>query len=913
MRMAKRWRKRLRALVRRDAVDREMDEELAFHMEMETQQNLRAGMSPEEARRRAALAFGGVERFKEEVRDARSLGWVSGASLDLKLGLRMLAKYPGLTLVGGIAMAFAIAVGAATFELVAEVVHPRLPLPDGDRVVGIRILDAEAGRPEERVAGEFLAWRGELRTLDELGAFRGASRNLIVPGGSAEPVAVAEMTASGFRLAGSPPLLGRYLVDADEREGAPPVAVLDHRTWRTRFAGDPGVVGREVRLGGTVHTVVGVMPEDFGFPVSQGMWTPLRLGAREYPPGEGPRLRVFGRLAPGATLDAARAELSTLARRRAADSPETHRHLRPQVQPYARAVLDIHWRIVTGAAYSTNLGVLMFLVLVCANVAALVFARTAARESELVVRTALGASRRRIVLQLFLEALVLGSVAAVVGLAAAGFGLRWGLGAFETVQGEIPFWIDADLEPRTVLYTAVLALLAAGVAGVLPALKITGRGTEARLRQAGGGGGSARFGRLWTGIIMTQVALTAAFVPIVADVGMDTEDIRTADAGFRAEEYLSARLEVDRETVPGVPVEAPPEELDARLRAAYAEMERRLEAEPGVAGVTYAGQMPGAYHPRRPVEVDGPAAPPESEALHRVQAVSVAPDFFDVLGTPVLAGRGFVPGDLAAGQDVVVVNESFVREILGGGNPVGRRFRYPDPVKGDEPRVTAGEPDRWYEIVGVARDVTLTVDPDLPHNAGIYHPAAPGGGVPLRMAVHLRGVPLRMAVHLRGDPEAFAPRLRALAAAVDPTLRLHELRPVADAREAALVTYEFWVRVAGMACAVVLLLSVLGIHSIMAFTVSRRTREIGIRVALGADRRRIVAAVFSRSFRQVALGVGVGVLLLVVLTGGIHSMKMVGLLAASVAVMLGATAVACIVPTRRVLGIQPTEAMRADA
>ena len=202
----------------------------------------------------------------------------------------------------------------------------------------------------------------------------------------------------------------------------------------------------------------------------------------------------------------------------------------------------------------------------------------------------------------------------------------------------------------------------------------------------------------------------------------------------------------------------------------------------------------------------------------------------------------------------------------------------------------------------MVHEVTLTVDPDLPHNAGIYHPAAAGGDVPLHVAVHVNG-----------DPERFAPRLRALALAVDPALRLYEVRPAADARAEALATYRFWVRVGYMACAVVLLLAVLGIYSIMAFTVSRRTREIGIRVALGADRRRIVAAVFSRSFRQVGLGVAVGVLLLVALAGGIRTPKMAGLLAAGVALMAAATAVACIVPTRRVLAIPPTEAMRADA
>ncbi len=900
----KRWGKRLRTLVRRDAVERELDDELAFHLEMETAKNVRAGMEPGEARREAAISFGAAERFKEDVRDARALSWVSGASLDFKLGLRMLSRYPGLTLVGGFAMAFAIAVGAATFELVTQVVHPRIPLPGGDRMVGIRTWDAAAGRTEERVGADFLEWRRELRSVEELGAFRPVERNLVVPGGPAAPVAVGEMSASGFRVAGVPPAMGRWLVEGDEREGAARVLVIGHDLWRTRFAGDPRVVGREVRLGVTPHTVVGVMPEGFAFPVSERAWTALPPGALDGATREGPEISVFGRLAPGATLGEARAEVATLARRRAADAPATHEHLRADVLPYARSVLDVPWRIITNAAYGTNAGVLAFLLLVCANVAALVFARTATRETELVVRTALGAGRRRIVLQLFVEALVLGGLAAAVGLAAAAFGLRWGLGVFESLGSELPFWFHASLSPRTVLYTAFLAVLAAAVAGVLPALKMTGKGAEARLRQAAVGGSSLRFGRLWTGIIVTQVALTAAFVPLVLDVGMDTDDIRTAPSGYRSEEFLTARLETDApaEAEPGREAKADPAET-ARGHAAYRELERRLEAEPGVAGVTFLSRVPGAFHRRFAIEVEGETGPDGAAAGHpRVQTATVAPDFFDVLRVPVLTGRPFAAADAGPGAHAVVVNESFVREILGGRSPVGRRLRYPgSPADEDAPGGAAAEAGPWYEIVGVVRDVIMTVDPDLPHNAGIYHAAGPESAPPSHLAVGVRG-----------KPEDFAPRLRALATAVDPTLRLYEVRPAESARLEALVTYQFWLRMAILACGVVMLLSVLGIYSIMSFTVSRRTREIGIRVALGADRRRIVAAVFTRAFAQVGIGIGLGVLLLILAAGGIHSMRGLALLTGGAAVMIAATAAACVVPTRRVLRIQPIEAMRTE-
>jgi predicted permease len=603
-------------------------------------------------------------------------------------------------------------------------------------------------------------------------------------------------------------------------------------------------------------------------------------------------------LAPGATLEGARAELAASAARAAAATPATHRHRRAQVLPYTRTALGMNWREATAMMYSINASVVLFLLLVCANVATLVFARTATRESELVVRTALGASRGRIVMQLFTEALVLGAVAAVAGLAAASFALRWGMGLFESLEGELPFWMSAGLSPWTVLYTLVLTTLAAVVAGVVPGRKATGREVQSRLRQGGVGAGSPRFGRLWTGIIVTQVALTAAFVPIVMDTGLDTDEIQKADTGLAADEFLSVRLEMDRESPAGTLSD---EELGARTAMTLGELKRRLEAEPGVLGVTAGSQLPGGYHPRRVIQIDGEAAPLGDEAERKVQTASVDPGYFQVLGAPIVLGRGFHPADLQDGQRVVIVNQSFAREVLGGRSPVGRRVRYAAAPEDGEPTPVTEDAGPWYEIVGVSGELTMTVDPDLPHNAGIYHPAARDGGDPIHMAVHLRG-----------DPESFAPRLRALATAVDPSLRLYEIRSLDQAQRETLLTYTFWLKIAGVACGIVLLLSILGIYSILSFTVARRTREIGIRVALGADRRRIVGAIFARAFKQVGLGIAIGAGLLVLIGGGIHSMYGLRLIASGMALMVAATIVACIVPTRRALGVEPTEAMRAD-
>ena len=907
---------RLRSLVHgfrhRSTIESRMSDEFRVHVEMRAGDLARAGLSPAEATREARREFGNRERYKDEARESRGLHRINDLRvswIDFKLGFRMLARYPGLTIIGGLAMAFAIWTGAATFELVTQVLRPTLPLDEGDRVVGLRMWDAQRNRLEARVLHDFAAWRTELESIDDVGAFRSVQRNLITNDGRGEPITVTEISASAFRLTRVPPLLGRALVDADEMDGAPPVVVIGYDLWQRRFAGDPNIVGRSVRLGHSRSEIVGVMPAGYAFPINFDFWVPLAIDPLDYQRRAGPSIRIFGRLAPDASLDDAQAELTAIGRRTATDFPNTHEHLRPQVMPFAKMIVDVTGVRAAGLSL-LNLPVVMLLALVCANVALLLFARAATRETEMVVRTALGASRTRIIMQLFAEALVLGALAAMLGLAAAGVGVRWifGLVQMEFLDGQrLPFWFREQLSPLTVLYAVVLTLVGAVIAGVLPALKVT-RGMGARLQQASAGGGGMRFGGVWTFVIVAQVAVTVTFPAITFFVRKDGVQMRAMDVGFPAHEYLSVRLEVDRDPPPGAVPDTSRAAYIARVRETYEELERRLEADPAVAGVTFGDRLARMYHPYRIVEVDDGGAAPRNPAFpdgYRVASASVGVDYFTTLDAPVLAGRGFHAGDLAANTTPVVVNQSFVDLVLGNRNPIGRRIRY---LRFEESEAPIPEAERgpWYEIVGVVPDMGFAPGGEDPKHSGFYHPAVPGSVLPAHLAIHVMG-----------NPAALTPRLRAIATAIDPTVRLYDIMPLDEVNLTEIEFVAFWSRLLVVVSLVALLLSLAGIYAVMSFTVAKRTREIGIRVALGASRRRVITAIFTRPLIQVAIGVAVGASILIALvtvgsTDPAKSAKLAaGFVAYSVFMML-VCMLACIVPTRRALSVEPTEALRGD-
>lgn len=902
---------RLLSSFRSSRAEHDLTREIRSHLQLLEDQFVAKGMGAEEARYAARRAFGGVEQVKEHQREARMFRWLAGWPMDLKLGGRMLVKYPGLTVVGGLAIAFAICVGLVIFQVVGLFTNPTLPVSEGARLVEIRTVDVAAKVPEKKVLRDFLEWQQSLRSLTDVGAWRDSSRNLVVAGGDARPVNVAEMSVSGFRVADGRPLMGRVLSDADEQPAAPPVAVIGYNVWRVSFGGDPQVLGRDVQLGTGHATVVGVMREGFEFPVKHDVWLPLKTALLDRQPRSGAALTVFALIAPGESLQTAQAELTTAGRRAATAFPATHQHLEPRVRPYAMMVVPDGPEAMA-IMYSIYFFIAVLLILICSNVGLLLFARAASREADLVVRTALGASRGRIVAQMFAEALVLGVAAAIVGVTAAHFALRtWGMAFLEANLGRLPFWFDLGLSPRAFVAAIVLTVAGAAIVGIVPAMKIT-RGMGDRLKQTTAGAGGLQFGGVWTVVIVAQVAATVIFPALVYWEQSQLRRVEDFDPGFAAAQYLAVRLELD----------------SARLAPTLEELRRRVAAQPGVDGVTFAERVPTTDHPQKLIEMgfdlDSSGASASAvgsnaaEPLRSATIAAVDPSYFDVLRAPVLAGRGFTPADASPGTRVAIVDQGFVDQILHGRNAVGQqvRFRYPGP---SSRRWAPGNPEEsarpgdWYEVIGVVRDLGAGTPVQRGRAAGFYLPATPDLFDAIYMMVHVRG----------GDPMALAPQVRDAATAIDPSLRLATLQRVNEANNDLLWVMGLWRRITVVMSGIALLLSLAGIYAVLSFTVARRTREIGVRVALGASRRRVVAATFRRPLSQVALGILVGTAVVFTAAtlfkytefpGSENELTLDGmaLIVGHGVVMLSVCMLACVVPTRRALNIEPAIALRAE-
>ena len=809
--------------------------------------------------------------------------------LDVRLGLRTIIRTPGLSFVAVCALAIGIPVGLAPMHAVDALERPLPGDPDGR----IRTLCYWRDTVHEyATAGDYSLWRTTLRSFDALAAYRLTTVNLDVDG-AGRSVPGIETTASTFDILRTPAMIGRVLRADDERSGAPSVVVIGHDLWRAQFGGDPDIVGRPLLIGGAPFSVVGVMPPAFRFPASHQLWMPLRMPDAGGGPRSGATLIVFGRLSDGVTPDSAKVELQALTSSLAAGDRDAFDRLRAAVLPTWHLTFDFPSPGGLRALPEFSLvQVLMLapLFVACVNVGLLILAQTSTRASEFAVRTALGASRGRILTQVFVEFLVLAVIAAGAGLLI----LDWLPGRLLTALGiPLPYWIDPGLHTATVLRGLVLAAGCAVIAGVAPAVRMTGRSIDANMKRARASRSGNRrggMGRLSSALIVIDVAV--AVVAIGVAVGLwgkvQATKPRESSDGIRAGEILSATLDV-------------PSSQRQQVARAQAALIERLRREPNVRAVTFATTLPRMDHPVRLMYVDQDRAGAASAGPFKVRTVRIATDFFDQLEQPVVAGRGFDSRDLKEGAGTIIVNTTFAQRAFGSINPIGRRVR-----QATSDRTPVGP---WLEIVGVVGHMAVhALTPS--QDDGVYLPLAEGDVNPVRLAIWARG-----------DPAVLAPRVHALARAVDPNAVIAMPIPLDEMFEGDWYFLRVFVLGAALLVGVLLCLAATALYAILSLVVSQRTREIGIRVALGANRWDIARDVATRAVVQIGAGVLLGLPFAgalcyesLELTGSGRSVPGAVAMASvlGVSVMLLVSLTACTVPTLRALRIAPIDALRNE-
>ena len=807
--------------------------------------------------------------------------------IDVKVALRLLRKHPMLNLAAIFALAVGIPVGVAPSH-VARALEAPLPGDAENQVRAIRHWVPLTSAVAPTWDDDFTFWAQTLRSFSSLGAFRTSSYNVASADGRAAPASGAQLSSSVFQMLGARPLLGRVLEAGDFADGAPDVVVIGHSLWSSRFGQDPALLGRSIRIGRNLHVVVGVMPDGFAFPTNEALWLPLRLtsvgGLRERM-----RVQVLGRLADGVSAQQAQAELSSQGQpppssAASANEAGERARLRAEVVPFGLLYLGLPAGGLASLPEFRYVQALMFVLLLvaCGNVAMLVFARTATRLRELAIRTALGASRGRIVSQIFVETLLLAVIAAGVGV----LGFDWVVDRVNLAglagQSALPYWLSLGLTRETALSAVGFATISATVAGVLPAILITGRGISQNIR----GGSRVRFGRLTGALVVADIAVSVAAVGMAFAVSGHATDLQVANraTGIRASEYLALEFR----------------QPNGMRTATQHELVAALEREPGVKSVAVGDVLPRMEHPSRPYELGGVERAPNAP-LKWTRLAHVDVDFFQALGTPILTGRGFVRTDTEEGARVAIVNTAFVKRALDGRDPIGRRVRFPTLSR------TGNAP--WYEIVGVVGPLGVNVM-NADRGEAVYLPAASGTLNPMQVAVHTVMPPARL-----------TDRVRELAMAVDPDLVMGRASVLSDVRQGD------WYLVMGLAAGLLVLVGVLialatsGLYAMLSLSVTERTREIGIRAALGASHRSLLTTILKRSLVQIGLGAVIGLPIaarsVFELTGtpdggGSVPQSMAVALGLSAGIVLFVGLSSCLVPTRRILAIQANEAMHAD-
>lgn len=797
---------------------------------------------------------------------------------DSRLAVRMFVRQPGLTAAAVVALALGVGLTTLLFSIGYGIFLRGLPVPQGRRIMAVTFTNVAAGRQQLGVGiHDFADWRAAQRSFDDLAAFQMASLNVVVRDGQPERLLGAFLTANGFEMLHARPLLGRTLVAGDGAPGAAPVLVLGYGAWTTHFGSDPHVVGRAVRADGEPATIVGVMPRGFGFPQSQDAWMVLRADPLQVPRGKGPSLIVYGRLKAGMSASSAQADLATIAARLAREHPDTNRNLTPMVRLYTEMMSgDQNGVVFMLLTLGLGFGVLL---VACANVANLLFARAASRTREVAIRTALGAGRRRIVAQLLVETAVLAVAGTAVGLLIAYAGIC----LFNRAIADLtpPFWVKVQLDAAALAFAAGLTGVTAVLSGAIPAWRAS-RADVNEVLKAGGRSGGLRIGRasrmLVTGEIVVSFALLVAAGLMIRSI----LNLGTHQYGFAMENVFTARLVLPESRYP-----------DAGSRARFAAtLCDRIAALPGVRSASLASAFPGLPADRSAVAIDGRVYEDASQ-YPVVRSAAIAPHFFLTFERELLRGRDFTAADDDAAPRVAIVNASFAGQFMAGADPVGRRIR-----------LGRDRTAPWLTVVGVAPDLYMSGAEDR-DPAGVYVPLAQSERRAIGLAARVPGAPLALSASVRSQVRALDRDL--------PIYAPNSLRRAVDDSLWAYRVFGPLLVVVGMAA---LFLATVGLYSLMAFAMRLRMREIGLRMALGARPSHVARLIAGQVTGEVGIGLLAGGALAAALARAMRAMLFhvqpidpATFTAITVALVLAA-ALAAYVPVRRAIRVDPTVTLR---
>ena len=803
----------------------------------------------------------------------------------LRFSIRALRRSPGLSAVAILALALGIGLTTTMYSIVHGALRD-LPFEEADR-----LLHLERNQPSEGIDSmevtlhDYVDWREQQSSFEDLAAFYTGTANLAGAEGSPERYDGAFMTANAFGLLRARPALGRTFAPDEVGPEAPATVILGHRVWRDRFRGDPGVLGRSVRINGEPTVVIGVMPEGFRFPVDQDLWLPLRLDPGGVPRGEGTTLEVFGRLAPGVGVEQARTEISAIARRLAEAYPETNEGIGAVVKPYT---LEFIGQDAVDLLYTMLVAVFGVLLIACANVTNLLLARTALRSREVAVRTALGAGRLRVIGGILTEALVLAAAGAVLGLSLAAAGVELFDRAIQSTDP--PYWLAFGIDLQVAAFVVGLTMVATLLSGFLPALQASGSRVGEVLKDETRGASSFRLGRLARGLVVAEIALACGLLVATGLMVKSVVELRTHDHGFPIDGVFTARIGLFESDYPTA-------EDRARF---FEELRRRLEERPRVQAVGLTTALPVLGAGRDRFALAGETY--EEGSLPRARRVTVSPGFFETFGVRPVAGRVFSDVDRRDARAVALVNRPFAERYFPGESPIGRQLRLGAPPSDGSADPGEGEP--WRTIVGVVPDMGLgDIQGEDPE--GIYVPLAQDD---VRFA--------SLVARSESDPMALAPAVREVVTGLDPYLPIYWVRTMTGA-----VQQIYWfVDVFGTIFAVFgvsgLLLAVIGLYGVMAFSVQRRTHEVGIRMALGADSGTILGLMIRQGAIQLAIGITLGLGLALALARGIRLLLYgvepwdPGIFASIAAVLLVTGLLAAALPARRAAVVDPAVALR---